>query len=57
MSIFRDDIGELEPIVGDRIQTLIAQYLREELAAAELDEKFAGKRRLWSGAFGRPATS
>ena len=39
IGVFRDSIGELEPIIGDRIQSLMAQYLREELTEAELDER------------------
>lgn len=39
IGVFRDSIGELEPIIGDRIQALMEQYLREELTPEELDEK------------------
>lgn len=39
IGVFRDSIGELEPIIGDRIQVLMEQFLRQELTQEELDEK------------------
>lgn len=39
IGVFRNSIGELEPIIGDRIHSLMEQYLRQDLTQDELDER------------------